>query len=119
MRLADQAPVDLLHRRRAPGLDRPVDRVELRDVRIQRGRRLCCISALERNVSGSSTKLTAPISVSRWRASTATPFESDANAAAEQRRHEYQQQHAADAAGVVRAEREREQHDQRPSGSRS
>ena len=36
------------------------------------------MSALERNVSGSSTKLTAPIRVSRWRASSPTPFESEA-----------------------------------------
>ncbi len=33
--------------------------------RIHEGTRLRCISALDRNVSGKSTKLTAPISVSR------------------------------------------------------
>ena len=50
-------------------------------VLIQSGARSVCISAEDRNVSGSSTRLTAPISVSRWRASTPMPFDSDANAA--------------------------------------
>src|SRR5262249_5120349 len=48
---------------------------------IQPGARLCCINAADRNVSGNCTSVTAPISVSRWRASTATPLDSDANAA--------------------------------------
>ncbi len=44
--------------------------LNLEIVRIQAGTRLCCISALDRNVSGSSTRLTAPISVSRWQTAT-------------------------------------------------
>ena len=50
-------------------------------VRIQPGTRLCCMSAEDRKVSGSRTRLTAPISVSRWRASIPMPFDSEANAA--------------------------------------
>jgi hypothetical protein len=48
---------------------------------IQPGTRFFCMSAEERNVTGSSTRLTTPISVSRWRASTPMPLDSDANAA--------------------------------------
>ena len=55
--------------------------LNLATVPIQSGARLCCISAEDRNVSGSSTSVTAPISDSRWRVSTPSPFENDANAA--------------------------------------
>jgi DNA-binding NarL/FixJ family response regulator len=55
--------------------------LNLATVPIQSGARLACISAEDRNVSGSSTSVTAPISDSRWRVSTPSPFESEANAA--------------------------------------
>src|SRR5215210_4695136 len=62
--------------------DRPASAAQLTGLnlaiqRIQLGRRLCCISAEERKVSGSVTMVTIPISVSRCLVRTATPFESE------------------------------------------
>jgi hypothetical protein len=49
--------------------------------RIQPGSRFCCTSAVERKVSGRTAMVKIPISVSRWRVSTAIPFESEAKTA--------------------------------------
>ena len=69
-----------------PAAERPASAAQLTGLnfatqRIQPGSRLCCISAVERKVSGSVAIVTIPISVSRWRVSTAMPLESEAKTA--------------------------------------